>query len=242
MLVHHHCDGRLSWRGLAEAMARLLCEPINLDAAEKDAIYRHLAEHYEQLGIAAPDPGAKTPDAAYELAVEGRIALVDAADYAWLYDDAEEVEGRKAPRFARCDEPATLRVGHFPPVGRCTDPRMWGKRSVGRPPRDESLLEDLATTQRALKELLESRKGAEFSTKNKAKVRDMAKQMEGHADELHSRASSMKEMAGSMRGMIEDQKDDTSKGASGHENRGDRGPAGSAASSSQVGTGFKRPL
>lgn len=201
--VHHHADGRLSWRALAFAMTRLLTQPANLTREQKDQIYQHLAEHYRQLDIAPPEPGAKTPEQAYDLALDGRLALIDSAGYGWLYVEPVQKSGRLVPGFQRIDDPKALRLGHVPGVGRLNDHRHWGKRSVGELPRDEALLQELAANQRMLAEVLETREGKAISKANKEKIRaaadhmeEVAKALKGHTKTMGAHIECLRDLLG----------------------------------------------
>lgn len=215
MLLHHHADSRLSSRALLVCMARLLTQPLDMTAEQKDAAYEHLAAHFRQLDIAPPEAGGKTAEQAYDLALEGRIAHIDAAGYGWHFVEAVEHEGRHFAGFERIDDPQARQVLPPPGIGRLTDHRHWGKRAAVKIDRDEELLQQLADQQRRVADELERRSGAEFSKKNRARIGDAASQLENVAKSLSEAITGLSSTAETLRNMVSDQTEESDDSGSG---------------------------
>lgn len=239
-LPHHRATGELSWRGLAQAMGTLLTQPLDLTSEQRESAFCHLAEHYRELGITPPEAGGKSPDEAYDLALEGRVGLVDDAGYVWLYREAIKQGEVMVPVFERVDDSAARQRGHVPPAGRLTDHRRWGKRSAAAPSGSEAVLRELADTQRRLADLMDGRAGAEFSTKNKTRITNAANDLEQLSDTLRKSADATAGAATYLRGMIESTADEEAKGVGGVESR-DSGP-GSDSAPDEPRTGFRRAI
>lgn len=54
-LPHHLADGRVVWRGVAAAMARLFQENTQIPDRDRRGVYAHLARHYRQFDREPPD-------------------------------------------------------------------------------------------------------------------------------------------------------------------------------------------
>jgi hypothetical protein len=141
VLIHHHADGRVSWRALAACMATLLTTPVDLTDDQKLAAYEHLAEHYRAIGVVPPAAGRKAPAEAYDLAIEGRMAHIDTAGNAWVYARALNPASAVAmPVFTRVDSNRS-RTFHVPRFG-LSNPSSWGRAIPnGRPAEPGSLSE-----------------------------------------------------------------------------------------------------
>lgn len=238
LLPHHHADGHLSWRALATQMARLLTEPMNLTPEQCTAAYEHIAEHYRALGIEPPEAGAKTPEQAYDLALEGRMAHLDEQGNAWLFVEPVARGGAFLPGFVRCDDSKSLLVGAAPEMGRLTDHRKWGQRRKVEISRDERLLEELANNQRALKELMEQRKGAKFSKATATKVNNTADSLDELATSLRSCMKQLSAVAGELRDMVAQPEGDVTKSVGGQGQGPDDG--GSNVSQATQGDGSRK--
>ena len=225
MLIHHHADSPVNWRALATSMGRILTKSMPLDAAQLDAVYEHLAEHYREAGVEPPPPGAKTPDQAYDLALEGRIALVDAAGYAWLFLEAVERDGKQIPSFQRVDDPKVMRLFTPPAAGRLTDHRKWGQRRAVEITRDEALLEEIAESKRQILEI--TRAGAKFSRETKQRIASLADGCETTAKAVRDHAKQLAGLAEELRSMVSDATDEETKGVGGGKSP-DNKPAASA--------------
>lgn len=217
--VHHHADGRISWRMLATQMARLLTESINLTAEQLDSAYEHLAEHYRELGVEVPEGGARTPDQAYDLALQGRIAHIDGG-YGWLFVEPVEKSGEViAAGFQRVDDLESLREFPLPQPGRLTDHRLWGKRRHVDISGNEATLAEIVRLQR---ELLDHqvRVGAKFSRATKNKITELAASVESQLDSVRGLTEQLDGVAKALRDMVgsmddEDSSDSGQKDASG---------------------------
>lgn len=53
-LPHHFADGRVVWRGVAAAMARLFQSETQIPDADRRGVYNHLARHYRQFDREPP--------------------------------------------------------------------------------------------------------------------------------------------------------------------------------------------
>ncbi len=223
VMPHHHADGRLNWKAIAASMGRLLSTPIELTAEQADAVYEHLAEHYRELGIDVPEAGAKTADQAYDLALQGRMAHIDKAGYAWLFVEAVENGGVQHPGFVRCDDDAATLIGPQPATGRLTDHRAWGQRREVVVPRDERLLDELVRTQRQILEHT-VRVGAKFSTATRNQITRWAEQVETAARAIGEGIGGLTEAATGLRAMVSTDVSDEAAGDGGSQKANDGGP------------------
>lgn len=219
---YRHADGRINWRMLAAQMARLLSGAVQLTAEQLDAAYDAMKFEYLTLGIAVPEAGAKTPDQAYDLALQGRIAHIDKAGYAWMFVEAVERDGKHYPGFVRVDDDKTTLVGPLPQPGRLTDHRQWGQRREVSVTPAEGVLEKLLQTQ---KEILEHqvRVGAKFSNATRSQLTRYADGIEAAAKSINDGIAGLNEAATGLRALVQPDESDESKGVSGsHGNDGGR--------------------
>jgi hypothetical protein len=237
---HHHADGRINWKMLAGQMARLLTLPLPLTPEQQDAAYDHLAEHYRELGVVVPEPGAKTADQAYDLALQGRMARLDKAGYAWLFVEAVEKDGTHYPGFVRIDDDAVTMIGTLPKPGRLTDSRAWGQRRELAMQRDEQLLEKLVRTQEEILDL-QVRKGAKFSNATRTHLLRHAEQVEAFAKSISEGLSGLAESAAGLRSMVSADEDEEDKSVSGSQHA-NVGSSGSSRAGPNTTTPFKRPI
>lgn len=54
-LPHHEAGGRVVWRGVAAAMARLFQSATDIPTADREGVYNHLARHYRQFEKTPPE-------------------------------------------------------------------------------------------------------------------------------------------------------------------------------------------
>jgi hypothetical protein len=126
LLLHHDRRGIVNWTGLRISMSRLLQEALPLTDRDRDEVYDHLSEHYRQLGVLPPEPGGMHEDRAYELALEGRLALLDDEGNAWMFAESVEDEGRTVPRFMDVGESGRTMLCMPLNYGPMADHRWWG--------------------------------------------------------------------------------------------------------------------
>jgi HK97 family phage prohead protease len=87
-LPHHLVDGRVVWRGVAAAMARLMQPGTEIPDADRRGVYNHLARHYRQFDREPPefrtarDLEALSPGEIRGLFVEGEPELIPEV-FAW---------------------------------------------------------------------------------------------------------------------------------------------------------------
>ena len=222
---YRHVDGRINWRMLAAQMARLLSGAVKLTADQLDAAYDAMAGDYRKLGVAVPEPTAKTPDQAYDLALQGRIAHVDKQGRAWVFVETIERDGKHYPGFVRVDDDNATLVGPLPQPGRLTDHRQWGQRREVVTTTSEQVLEKLLQTQ---KEILEHqvRVGAKFSSATRSQLMRTAEGIEAAAKSISDGINGLNDAASGLRALVQPDESDESKGVSGS-NRNDGGPANS---------------
>lgn len=239
-LIHHHADGAVSWRALAACMARLCARPMDLTAAERQAAYDHLADHYAELGIVPPPLEQQSPGRAYDMALMGRQGWLDSTGNAWMYVE-KRMEGERAVPIFEHVETANRQALHTPLIGRLTDHEFWGSRSLAEPQGQEALLQELATNQRTLLDI-QSRTGAKFSKQTKSAIEQVAESLSDLGRELKRAGAKLVDQAGSLRNLLStgDQSSDDDEEA--ERSIGDSGPAPSRGDGGQQQRKVDEPL
>lgn len=225
-MIHHAADGTLNWPALAACMARVLSEA-DIPAALRDAAYRHLADHFVELGIDPPLPGIKEPGELLELALQGRTAYPSSGTH-WLYVEPAERGGEVRPVFR--DVRGTQTPVAIPaPQG--SDPRAWraaGPRSAAPVGQSPTLADQIAELRRLQEELLAHhvRAGAKFSKATLSKLTALADTCDEVAAACKAAHKTLTGAVSELRQMmaVPDGEDDT-KGVGGSAVRNGSGPA-----------------
>jgi len=228
MMIHHHADSRLSWPAVAASMGRLLTKAINCTGEQCDAIYDHLAEHYREIGVEVPEAGAKSGDQATDLALEGRIALIDESDYAWIFSRHIVHEGESYGEFVRIDDRTITKMVKPSAYTRVPDPTTWGRRTAVKLSRDEQLLAKVDRDQRQIIETLkEVRAGAKFSKATKSAITSLADSLESLSKTMKQYIRDLSGVAGELRDLIASDEAQTTESTTKSDGGGDTRDGGS---------------
>ena len=234
--VHHRAaDGAVSWPALAASMADMIGRSHDLTPEQLGEAYDHLAGHYRELGIEAPEPRPHTEGELYDLALAGRVALLDGDDE-FMFARSEDAGGIVVPVFRNI---ATgVEVAFAPPVeGRFTDSKLWGQRQLPvKPAGLEAILERLARTQEALVESHEQRAGAEFSRRNRDRITNLAATLDSIGRSLLAVRKQCVTASEQLRSLVKDSDSESNRSMNGDANGGrDSGSVAGESAATQGG-------